>query len=113
MGEGAQSSAVVILAAKLPDAPVSLADNAAETTAYQIGLTWADGSYNGGTPIIDYEVSFKQQAAGSYTVFQTGVLTKSTTVTSLTPGVTYNFYVRSRNLVGYSPVSSVVTILAA
>lgn len=104
---------MVILAAKLPDAPLSLANNAAVTTAYQIGLTWADGSYNGGTPIIDYQVSFKLQAAGSYTVYQTGVLTKSITVTSLTPGVTYNFYVKSKNLVGYSPMSSVVTILAA
>ena len=35
------------------------------------------------------------------------------TVTKLTPGVYYDFTVESRNLVGYSLCSELVTILAA
>ena len=53
------SSPIVILAAKLPEAPFDLTENPVTTTAYQIGITWSEGSYNGGTPILDYRVSYK------------------------------------------------------
>lgn len=44
------------MAAKAPDAPVSLTNIAEQTTAYQVGLSWTDGAYNGGSPILDYTV---------------------------------------------------------
>jgi len=54
VGESDKSSSLTILAAKLPFAPVNLANNPSMTTAYQVGLTWSAGSYNGGTPITNY-----------------------------------------------------------
>lgn len=49
------NGAIVLL---VPDAPTGLADNVAVTTAYVIGITWNDGMSMGGTPIIDYRISF-------------------------------------------------------
>jgi hypothetical protein len=37
-----------------PDAPVNLANNPNVTSGSQIGLTWAQGSENGGTPVTDF-----------------------------------------------------------
>jgi hypothetical protein len=54
VGFSGDSSELSVLAAKLPDAPVSLANDAVTTTGYQVGLSWSDGSYNGGTAVIDY-----------------------------------------------------------
>lgn len=54
VGFSLESDEISILAAKIPDAPVNLQSVPAVTTAYQVGLTWEDGAYNGGTPVIDY-----------------------------------------------------------
>ena len=42
-----------------PDAPVNLANDPAITTGSQIGLTWAQGLENGGTPVIDFTITYK------------------------------------------------------
>lgn len=55
-----------MLAAKLPDTPLNLANVPAITTAYQIGLTWDEGAYNGGSPVIDYEVSYTEAVADNF-----------------------------------------------
>jgi len=44
----------------VPDAPISLARDNSATTISQAGLTWSDGSENGGTPVLDYRVSYDQ-----------------------------------------------------
>ena len=41
-----------------PDPPVSFAEDITEKTGTKIGLTWAEGASNGGTPVIDYRLSF-------------------------------------------------------
>jgi hypothetical protein len=41
-----------------PDAPTLLANNPAVTTAIAIGLTWSNGAATGGTPVIDYRISY-------------------------------------------------------
>ena len=41
-----------------PDAPRNLVNVPAITTATQIGLSWDIGSANGGTPVIDYSLSY-------------------------------------------------------
>jgi hypothetical protein len=46
-------------------------------------------------------------------IFASGILTQSTIVTGLTPGVSYKFIVESRNVVDFSLASDSVTILAA
>ena len=41
-----------------PAAPVSLSNNPLVTTSSVIGLTWSAGATNGGTPVIDYRISW-------------------------------------------------------
>ena len=43
VGSSEQSTAIAILAAKIPDAPLSLLNDALITNAYQVGLTWSEG----------------------------------------------------------------------
>jgi hypothetical protein len=93
VGFSSDSSELSVLAAHLPDTPVSLANDAGSTTGYQVGLSWSDGAYNGGSAVIDYQVSFTEASSGTYAIFASGILTQSTTVTGLTPGVSYKFIV--------------------
>ena len=101
-----------MLAARRPDAPTSLADDSVVTKATQIGLTWSDGAYNGGSQITNYQVYFAQASSVDFTLFST-VNTRSATVTGLSSGSQYKFYVKSSNIVGQSLQSTEVTILAA
>jgi len=98
---------------RIPDAPVSLANVPAQTTGTQIGLTWSAGSNNGGTPVIDYRVSFNGGSGSVYTTIESNIVTLPYIAVSLTPGTTYSFIVQSRNAFGYSPFSASVEILAA
>jgi hypothetical protein len=43
---------------RVPDAPLSLVNVADQTTAVQIGVSWTIGVESGGTPVLDYRVSF-------------------------------------------------------
>jgi hypothetical protein len=56
-GYSALSSELIVVASAKPDAPKNLENLSAVTSATQIGLSWAQGSYNGGSPVIDYRVS--------------------------------------------------------
>jgi len=51
----------------VPDAPVTIANNAALTNSVQIGLTWADGVYNGGVPILDYLIFYDNASGNLFT----------------------------------------------
>jgi len=42
----------------VPDSPVSVADNVQVTSLTRIGLTWINGISVGGSPIIDYKVTY-------------------------------------------------------
>lgn len=46
-------------------------------------------------------------------VYRTGVTSTTMTATGLTGGLTYKFKIESRNIKGFSPESSVISILAA
>ena len=61
------------------------------TTAYQIGLTWAEGVYNGGSPVLDYQVEYKIATDSTYSVYASGYTSTSITVTNLTPSISYIF----------------------
>jgi hypothetical protein len=58
-GESALSlegnGAVVLL---VPDAPINLSNAISVTTGYVIGFNWDDGLSYGGTPIIDYRITY-------------------------------------------------------
>jgi hypothetical protein len=104
------NGAIVVL---VPDSPIVLADNTDVTTAYVIGFTWQDGLSSGGSPVIDYRISY-DQSTGVYQYLDSGITDKNyQTQVVLTPGSTYNFKVEARNSVGYSLASAELTILCA
>ena len=39
---------------RIPDKPIGLAENYADRTPTTLGLTWANGSENGGLVVLDY-----------------------------------------------------------
>lgn len=73
VGLSLDSDDLVILAARIPDKIVSLENNAAITTAYQAGLTWSNGAFDGGSPIIDYKVSYMLEPDGAWQIFSTTI----------------------------------------
>lgn len=113
-GESLPSVVLPILAAKLPDAPVNIRNNPATTTAWQIGVSWDQGEYNGGFPIADYRIRFRITGSeDDFVVFIDDEVEQTTIVTGLSPSIYYDFIVEARNLIGYSPLSEVKSILAA
>ena len=101
-----------MLAAKIPDTPLSLSNNAAVTAANVIGLTWTPGIYNGGASVLDYKISY-DQGTNSYKTLVSGVVATSYTATLLTAGLTFKFKIQARNVIGLSVLSSEVSILCA
>jgi hypothetical protein len=57
-GFSAFSNIIEIRAARLPDAPINLQNDATITTHQSIGLNWQFGASDGGSPVLDYRVSF-------------------------------------------------------
>jgi hypothetical protein len=115
-GESVESSAgngaVIQL---VPDSPVNLANDATTTTDTLIKFTWDDGSSNGGTSVLDYDIYYDQGSlVATYVILEEAVVNKfyQTTV-SLIAGETYSFKVTARNTVGDSAMSAIVSILAA
>ena len=51
----------------VPDAPVSIAEDFSERTSTDIGLTWSEGTSNGGLSVIDFRIS-RRENGGSYYV---------------------------------------------
>jgi hypothetical protein len=124
VGLSLYSEPISILAAHEPDAPLNLANVPATysfdgqqvggiTTAYQVGLTWTEGDYNGGTSVIDFRVSFKEQSAADYTIFADLHTSTAITVDGLTPGDIYDFAIQARNVIKTSLMSAVLTVKAA
>ena len=87
--------------------------NSLVTTASVIGFTWNNGISTGGSPIIDYRITY-DQSTGTYIVLEDGILARTyQTTVLLTAGATYRFKIESRNSVGYSLQSTELVILAA
>lgn len=113
VGDSLQSEPVAIRAAKVPDAPVTLTNVPEITTAYQVGLAWSEGAYNGGSAVLDYRVSQRAESDSTFTLVESNIVLTQLIVTGLTPAVSYEFRVEARNLVGYSSFSDSITVLAA
>ena len=93
-----------------PDAPTALANLPLITDATKIGLTWQTGAASGGTPVIDYRLSW-DQGTNSYLVLGIGITSTSyTTIISLTPDTVYKFKVKERNVFGTSEYSNDISI---
>lgn len=104
---------VAILAARVPDAAINLENVPAITTATQIGLQWSPGASNGGSAILDYRLSY-DQSVGTWVVLEETIAgTSYTTSVELLADRIYVFKVETRNVVGYSSFSDVVSVRAA
>lgn len=89
-----------------PFEPVNIITTPGST---QMGLSWTAGDSNG-SPITDYIIEYKPTANVSWSTFNDGTSTNtSTTVTGLTNGLSYSFRVSAVNANGTSD-SSAVTI---
>jgi len=66
----AANGAIILL---VPSAPVGLRDNTFVTSASKIGIRWNNGISTGGSPIIDYRVSY-DQSTGIYINLASGVV---------------------------------------
>ena len=60
------------VSAVVPNPPEQLTRNELFTTIEYISLTWSDADFDGGSPVIDYTVSY-DQGTGVYQVIAIGV----------------------------------------
>lgn len=106
-GYSAWSARAQTTTLKVPDAPSTpILTDISPTT---VTVSWTPNS-DGGTPITDFEVGYATSSSAP-TSFVTGTSPKI--ITGLTPGVTYYFWVRAQNSVGwgsYSASANVMTI---
>jgi len=82
------------------------------TASGTVGLNWQAPSSNGGSPLIDYQISYKTGNA-AFQVLASGITTTSYTASALTSDVIYTFKVAARTLVGLGADSTEVAIRAA
>ncbi len=106
------SNEVSIRAAKISDAPISLSNIVEVTASGVIGISWSPGAYDGGSPVIDFSISFKT-GTDPYTVLASGLSGPAYTTFGRIPDAIYTFKIQARNLVGFSSFSSEVVIRAA
>jgi hypothetical protein len=107
------SNVALIFIAAPPTSPLDLANNESVTSGGKIGLTWSAPNSDGGSPVIDYEISFNIAGGASYSVLSTNNTTTSYTVTGLDSDVVYSLRVKARNIAGLSSDSLAVVIRAA
>jgi hypothetical protein len=94
------------------DAPLDLLETISERTSSTITFTWSEGLLNGGSTVIDYQVSY-ENLSFVYEILASNLVEKSYTVTGLTYGQTYKFKVEAQNGLGYSEYSEEAEILCA
>jgi len=88
----------------LPDAPGPVSLTNVGQLSVHASFT---GNYNGGTAILENRIEYGTDP-GTPTTYASG---NNVDITSLDPAVTYYFWSRSRNSVGWSPLSSVRSVM--
>jgi hypothetical protein len=53
---------------RVPDAPLSLAENISVRTSTTDGLTWTDGLNSGGVPIIGYRINMRVNGESEFSI---------------------------------------------
>lgn len=95
-----------------PSVPLSFEEDRARTTGYTVGLSWVEGTDNGGTPVLDYAV-WGDQAADDWIQLAQYLTSTSYTALDLTSGTTYKFKVVGRNAHDYGDFTEELSVLAA
>ena len=79
---------------KAPDAPISVANIPAETSATAITLLWADAAENGGSSVIDYRVKYNNgDGTDNFVTLESNIVAQTYTANSLSTGITYKFQI--------------------
>ena len=76
----------------VPDKPINLRNDATVTSGSSIGLLWDEGAANGGSPVLDYKISFTT-GSNAYVTLDSGIFTTEYTAIDLIAGQTYKFKV--------------------
>jgi hypothetical protein len=95
IGDSEFSEPYLVVAATIPEAPTLLTRNQELTTKTVLSFTWSQGVSNGGSPIIDYKVTY-DRSMNSWVEVASGLTALSFTTTylqSITPGNYYKFRV--------------------
>ena len=58
----------------MPDFPINVRNVPSLTDLDTIGLLWEQGSESGGTPVIDYTISYNSGAGDVYTVLESSII---------------------------------------
>ena len=100
----ASSSASAVIG--VPTSPQSLSATAIDRA---VRLLWSAPAQNGGSAITDYVIEYSADGGTSWTTFDDGTSTSTTsTVSGLTNSTTYQFRVSASNTLGTGASSSVV-----
>jgi titin len=95
--------------ADLPEVPYPPNDLWAEPAPEAVTLHWELPDWDGGSPITDYVVAYREKGAYNYVEFVDGTSTELTaTVTGLDPAKTYQFRVAAVNAIGISDFTDAV-----
>jgi hypothetical protein len=84
-GLSEHSSGVQILAARIPDAPVSVSSFFCFNQGKKISLKWSEGQYNGGSDVLDYSLLYSQ-GGGSFIPISSGIQDTKFITKGLTSG---------------------------
>lgn len=93
-----------------PDAPLNFAEDYSLRTATSASLTWLQGSANGGSPVIDYQVVYDDRTITDFILNESNILELFHTADELESGSTYRFKVQARNSFGLSAYSEELTL---
>lgn len=108
MGNGGSATVTYV-----PDAPINLTRDEANTGKFQIGFSWEDGASDNGWPVEDYRIMYDQGTNTWVTLVQMLTTKMYIQSTGISPGVYYTYRIEARNVIGFSPPSVEVSILAA
>lgn len=112
IGDSESSQIFEVMAATLPGQPVNLSRKSSDEQS--ITIQWNEPIENGGSPILDYQVSWDEGTAGSFTSLGSTLNSSEfSPAQKLTTGVTYRFKIRAVNYIGTGPDSNVISLIAA
>ena len=106
-GNGAASATASATPSVPPGAPTGLTSTSGDA---EVSLSWTAPTSTGGAAITDYTIQYKTASATTWTTFNDGTSTATTTtVTGLTNDTAYQFRIIAVNSVGPSAPSGVIT----
>ena len=108
-GAGVTSSIITATPVATASRPTQITNVTASSGDSSVVLSWS-APFNGGSPIIDYIIEYKNNNSNNYTIFNDGLSANtSVTVSSLINSVNYNFRVSALNSAGAGVTSSIIT----